>query len=198
MQEPSFNQSPPLFGCFFDTLSPSFLQILSILLWFTFQPSCLSSAIILQYPYLPYCVISSIVRATNLCSSFLMYELCLCVVLAWPRTWHARLFQILRVLRTLSTILRLFDHLRSLSVMLPSEYHCLRKDLLLSSWAGHFPSQVLGVFLLAQSSSHRILLANDSKFTLLPLIFLAASPIVEPWESKTSASRSFLMICSGL
>jgi len=38
MQDPSFSHNRSLLGCFFGTLSPSFLQILSTRLWFTFHP----------------------------------------------------------------------------------------------------------------------------------------------------------------
>ena len=36
------------FGCFFGTLRPSFLHILSTLLWFTLQPSWFKGAVILR------------------------------------------------------------------------------------------------------------------------------------------------------
>ena len=39
---------PALLGCFFGTFSPSCLQILSTLLWFTFHPSFCSIAVILR------------------------------------------------------------------------------------------------------------------------------------------------------
>jgi len=163
MQDPSFSQSLARFGCFCGTFRPSLLHILSTLLWFTFQPSCLSSAVILRYPYLPYCVVSSIIRATSLSSSLLICELCLCVVLAWLKTRHARLSETLRVLKIVSTILCLFNGLRSFPGMPPWVLHYLAGGLLRVSWAGYSPSQVLWVVWPARFSSHHILFASDNK-----------------------------------
>ena len=102
------------FGCFTGTFSPSLLQILSTLLWFTLHPySLFKRAVILLYPYLPYFVARVIMSPVNCSSSDGGERIRRWVALDCSSILHARLSDTPCLSRTLTISRRLLDGLRS-------------------------------------------------------------------------------------
>ena len=141
MHDPSFSLNLFRFGCFLGTFSPSFLQILSTLLWFTLHPySLFKRAVILLYPYLPYFAARVIMSPVSCSSSDGGSSLRRWVALFCSNTLHARLSDTPCLSRTLTISRRLLDGLRSFPPRLLSVLSYPEINQLPVSLTWRFPS----------------------------------------------------------